>query len=143
MKFKNKRQAMSMRRDSYVCKCCGTIHDKQSLGLVGRPSVCISCKTVQNFYYFASKAELQRYSELLLQQKAKIIYSLETQVTFPLQVRGVYITRYVADFTYTKNNVFVIEDVKGHKDHLEPVFKIKAKLVHVLYGTEILITTRS
>jgi hypothetical protein len=92
-------------------------------------------KTEVDGFIFASKAEARRYSELALFEKSGEIFSLELQPKFPLVVNGEKIGTYIADFRYeTKTGDIVIEDVKGMKT---PVYKLKKKLVHALYGVEI------
>jgi hypothetical protein len=85
---------------------------------------------------FASKREANRYSELKLLQKAGVLDSLVLQQSFPLEVNGVLIGRYVADFHYfdCEKKEVVTEDAKGVKT---PVYKLKKKLMKALYGIEI------
>jgi hypothetical protein len=73
---------------------------------------------------FDSKAEMTRYTELLLLQKAGAISDLKLQTPFELiktfkykgkTIRG---SKYYADFTYYENGVYVVEDVKGVKTAL-------------------------
>lgn len=86
---------------------------------------------------FASKKEAARYIDLKLLQIAGKIYNLELQPRYPLKIEGVLVSTYVADFSYTTNGKFVLEDVKGKPT---PVYKLKKKLVKALYGIEILET---
>ncbi len=87
---------------------------------------------------FDSKREMQRYSNLLLMRKAKVIESLELQPRIAIIIKGVPIKYfvangrrqmfYVADFKYfdKERNRWVLEDVKGHPTE---VYKIKKALV--------------
>lgn len=81
---------------------------------------------------FASKAEMNRYAELKMLERAGIIKNLELQPRFPLLAgnkkdRG---TSYFADFAYEENGHRVVEDVKGHKTD---VYKLKRKLFRDRY----------
>src|SRR5512146_2768851 len=75
---------------------------------------------------FASKREAARYSELKLLERAGQISALRLQPAFPLDVNGVPITRYVADFSYVENGKRVVEDVKGYRTK---EYQMKAKLM--------------
>ncbi len=69
---------------------------------------------------FDSKAEMKRYQELLLLQRAGQIHELELQPPFVLiepfidvqgnRHRGV---KYIGDFMYKENGRYVVEDCKG------------------------------
>jgi hypothetical protein len=84
---------------------------------------------------FHSKAEREEYGALLWRFAADEIRELETQVRFPIEVNGVKICTYIADFTYTEKqgDIWkpVIHDKKGYKTD---VFKLKWKLIEALYG---------
>lgn len=82
---------------------------------------------------FHSKAEAMRYLELKMLAQAGKITELRLQPEFFLQVAGVPICRYLADFLYVEDGKRIIEDVKGFETD---VFKLKWKLVHALYGSE-------
>lgn len=68
---------------------------------------------------FDSRAEANRYRQLVMLQRAGKISALACQVRFTLQdgfKKGGKTYRpivYVADFTYTENGRIVVEDVKG------------------------------
>jgi hypothetical protein len=83
---------------------------------------------------FASMAEMNRYAELVMLEKAGIISDLGLQPTFALQdqyshpVHGLQRPIiYKADFGYREkgNHKRVIEDVKGHSTE---IYKLKKKL---------------
>ena len=83
---------------------------------------------------FASKAEMLRYSELRMLERAGLIEGLERQPRYKLSeafrdMRPLY---YVADFRYRnlETNEVVVEDVDGHKTD---VYKIKKKLLLAKY----------
>lgn len=81
---------------------------------------------------FDSKKEAERYSELKMLERAKLITNLELQPKFLLQEKFEYNGKvirkieYIADFKYIdeKGNT-VVEDVKGLKTD---VYNIKKKL---------------
>lgn len=90
---------------------------------------------------FDSKSESERYSELLILQKAGVIKNLVLQPKFELQAsfkyqgkaqRAIY---YIADFQYeTKDGKIIVEDVKGMET---TEFKIKKKMFLKRYGDKI------
>lgn len=86
---------------------------------------------------FDSKRELKRWQELVLLQRGGVIADLERQVRFPMKHCGIKICTYVADFTYTEGDRFVVEDCKGFRDR---VYLLKKKLVRAFYGVQILET---
>ena len=93
-----------------------------------------------NDHWFPSKAEGDRYEQLLEMQAAGMIDSLELQPDYPCYVNGTLICTYRADFRYRiKPRQFgqrvLVEDVKGM---VTPVYAIKKKLVLALHGVEIL-----
>ena len=94
---------------------------------------------------FDSQKEAQRYAELRLLERGKVISDLQCQVGFQLipkqlDENGKVIERavyYVADFVYTdiKTGKTVVEDTKGvkTKDYI-----IKRKLMLERYGIRIM-----
>lgn len=85
---------------------------------------------------FHSKAEANRYGDLLLLKKSGAIRDLECQIPYPLRVNNVLITTYVADFRYVdvEKGLQIVEDVKGARTAL---YRIKKKMVLAIYGIEI------
>lgn len=84
---------------------------------------------------FHSAKEAKRYGELKLLEKAGEIRELVLQPRFPLDVAGVKVATYVADFKYLERDEddlwqLVVEDVKGFRT---PVYRLKAKLFSALY----------
>lgn len=92
---------------------------------------------IQTFYdgkKFDSKKECERYKEL----KAQKVGSLECQVKFPIQINGVKICSYIADFTYIdERGEKIVEDVKSEMTRKLPVYRLKKKLMKAVYGIEI------
>ena len=101
-----------------------------------------SKKTKVNGIKFDSMKEANRYSELVLLQRAHKISDLRTQVKFELiptqrDANGNLIENecyYKADFVYTQNGQTVVEDVKGKPTD---VYIIKRKLMLYRYGIRI------
>lgn len=100
-------------------------------------------KTVVNGHTFDSKKEANRYSELLLLERAGAIHDLRTQVKYVLipsqrsKETGKIIERecsYKADFVYTEGGETVVEDVKGYRTK---EYIIKRKLMLHVYGIRI------
>ncbi len=56
---------------------------------------------------------------------------------FPLRVNSELICTYVADFCYTENGKYIVEDVKGTRTR---EYVIKAKLMKALFGITVLET---
>ena len=85
---------------------------------------------------FQSTKESRRYSELKALQQAGVIRDLEMQPKFKLEVNGVHITTYYADFRYHDNErrAEVVEDVKGMRTQ---IYIIKRRLMKAIRDIEI------
>lgn len=118
-----------------------------------KPSKYRNTKTVCHGIEFDSKAEAERYAELLLLEKAGEIRGLVLQVKYEL-APSVRINgrkrpplRYFADFTYFVTNQclgcknMVVEDVKGSKKVTEG-YRIKRHLMKSALGIDILETRK-
>jgi hypothetical protein len=86
-------------------------------------------------HWFASKAEAERYLQLKQLRDQGKIEHLELQPSFPVQVKGIAICTYRADFRYIIISdggwrQDVVEDVKGLPT---PEYKLKKKLVEAIY----------
>src|SRR3970040_2374191 len=84
---------------------------------------------------FQSTKEARRYSELKALQQAGVIRDLEMQPKFKLEINGVHITTYYADFRYHDNErrAEIVEDVKGMRTAL---YIIKRRLMKAIYEIE-------
>ena len=94
---------------------------------------------------FDSIAERDYADVLFFRQKAGEIRNLELQPRFRLEVNGVHICDYVADFRYEyfwKGKISLqtisgwrtsVEDVKGGPT-LTPLYRVKAKLMDACHG---------
>jgi hypothetical protein len=118
-----------------------SIEEYQELLKGKKPNKQHAIKTVVDGMTFASKKEADRYSQLkLLQRNGDIVY-LQTQVKFSLNVAGVHICDYIADFVYVDRdkNGYVVEDVKGQKSGtIYQVFRIKKKLMKACYDIDVI-----
>ena len=85
-------------------------------------------KTQVDGITFDSKKEADRYIQLKLLVQSGYISHLRLQPNFPLMVNGKKIGKYVADFSYIKNGVKIIEDVKS-KATMTPVYRMKKKIL--------------
>lgn len=85
---------------------------------------------------FASKREADRYSTLVLRERAGEIRNLRCQVPVPIFVKDELVAKWVADFVYEEapDWATVHEDCKGFRTDL---YKLKAKLVRVAAGITI------
>ncbi len=83
---------------------------------------------------FASKREADRYAELRLELLAGEISALELQKRYSLDVNGVHICDYVADFVYKRDGLQIVEDAKGKATDL---YKIKRALMRAVLSIEI------
>jgi hypothetical protein len=100
-----------------------------------------SKKVTVNGITFDSKKEANRYSELVLLERAGKIQNLERQVKFELipyqRIDGKVVERgcsYIADFVYQQDGKKVVEDTKGFRTQ---EYIIKRKLMLYLKGIRI------
>ena len=97
-------------------------------------------KTTIDGIKFASRAEGAYYSRLKIQKRAKQINEFELQPVFvlvkPFRKNGKHFRgiKYVADFRVTHlDGSIEIVDVKGSKETLTQVYKIKKQLFENLF----------
>lgn len=85
---------------------------------------------------FDSKAEANRYQELLLLQRAGEISHLETQPEYEVKINGVLICKVRPDFRYMdlKSRQYVVEDFKSPATAKNSTYRLKKKLVEALYA---------
>jgi hypothetical protein len=120
--------------------------------IVGRRIVSFGTKPAGNYAHvkkitrhgitWDSKKEADRYDALLILLKAERIRNLQRQVLYRLEVNGVLIAKYTADFVYEEDQgsskwVEITEDVKGWPNERWPM---KRKLFRALFGREIRVT---
>ena len=88
-------------------------------------------KTIIDGIKFDSKREAQRYGALQLMLKAGLISNLRLQVPYQINVNGMKVCKYVADFVYEDKGVEIVEDVKGMRT---PIYNLKKKLMKAVFG---------
>jgi hypothetical protein len=90
-------------------------------------------KVTLDGYTFDSQAESRRYLVLRAELAAGEIIDLEVHPGYRLEINGVLICRYVADFAYHDPETYAetVEDVKGVRT---AVYKLKAKLMLACLG---------
>ncbi len=98
------------------------------------PSKYHNVRTTVDGITFASGREAKRYTELKLELLAGTITDLELQKPFSLDINGIHICDYIADFVYRRDGKQVIEDAKGKRLEL---FRIKKALMLAIHGIAI------
>ncbi len=87
---------------------------------------------------FDSLAEANRWKTLRLAEIAGRISRLTRQSKYSIEVNGVYIANYFADFEYlNETGQLVTEDQKSAHTRKDPVYRLKKKLVEAIYGIQI------
>lgn len=86
---------------------------------------------------FDSQAEMRRWEELKILERAGEIKNLQRQVRFEIipkigRLRAIF---YVADFVYDLGGKAVVEDKKGFKTRL---YRLKARLMLWRHGISVL-----
>lgn len=94
-------------------------------------------KTEVNGIVFHSKREAARYVVLAARELAGEIKDLQRQVRYQINVNGIRICDYIADFVYLEGDKKVVEDSKGYPNDRWPM---KKKLMKAVHGVEILET---
>jgi hypothetical protein len=94
-------------------------------------------KTTLDGETFDSAKEAKRWTELKMLEAAGEIRSLRRQVTFPLEVNGRVVARYIADAVYERDGRIVVEDTKSPVTRKLPVYRLKYKLMQACHGVEI------
>lgn len=86
---------------------------------------------------FDSKAEYARWETLRLRERIGEISNLRRQVRYPLEVQGVLVGYYTADFVYQETGTEVTEESKGF---FSTDAKLRIKLFEAIYGVKVRIT---
>lgn len=95
---------------------------------------------------FDSKKQARRYQDLKLLERAGEIKELEIEPSFPIEVNGVKVCIYKADFGY-REQIYnksgmklywdrIVEDVKSEPTKT-PVYRLKKKLMKAIYNIEV------
>lgn len=94
---------------------------------------------------FDSKDEATHYDKLVHRQALGLISGLRRQVTFVLDVNGVRISSYRADYVYydVEAKQDVVEDFKSaYLLKIDRAFAMKRKLMKALYGIDVNVVTK-
>lgn len=92
-----------------------------------------SKKEAEHYLYLKSLLKEGKIKDLKLQTR------FELQPSFKLNNKTIRAISYIADFVYwdISKNEMIIEDIKGSKNTITEVFKLKKKLFEYKYGIEI------
>jgi hypothetical protein len=101
-------------------------------------------KTTVDTLVFDSKFEAKVYQQLRIRERIGEIRNLRRQVEFPIEIKGIEICVYVADFIFEERTDAyrngapdkwepVIADAKSTATRREATYRIKAKLMRALY----------
>ena len=93
-------------------------------------------KTTVDGITFDSRKEAARYGTLKLLEKAREISELRCQVRYNIELNGVKLFAYVADFVYVFNGITIIEDVKSEITRKNPVYRNKKKAMKAKFAIE-------
>jgi len=89
---------------------------------------------------FDSKGEADRWSQLRLLERARVVQSISRQPRFIMSVNGCEICELRADFAYYESGRQIIEDFKGM---MTTEFRLKLKLFKALHpNIEFRVTNR-
>lgn len=101
-----------------------------------KPSKYRNKKTTVDGIVFDSRKEAARYGELKSLLEAGEISDLRIHPPYSLEVKGVKLGKYLADFAYldAATQREIVEDVKGVKT---AVYRLKKKLVWAIYRIKI------
>jgi hypothetical protein len=91
---------------------------------------------------FASKAQMLRYADLQLLQRAGKISELEMEVPFKVYIRNPdgmeeYYCTYTADHVYWENGSRVIEEVKSSGTAKDPAYRLRRKAFEIYHGLKV------
>lgn len=91
-------------------------------------------RTIVDGIAFDSKAESRRWVQLKAMERRGLISGLLRQVPYRLEVLGVLIAIYKADFVYVDQaGREVVEDVKCEAT-ITPAYRIKKRLMQAIHG---------
>lgn len=103
----------------------------------GRISVSPKSERTIDGITFASKAEMRRWFDLRMLERAGVIKNLRRQPAFVLQDAFIHpihgrqqAIKYVADFEYETGGKHIVEDCKGHQTE---IYRLKKKLLLAKY----------
>jgi hypothetical protein len=86
---------------------------------------------------FHSKREAMRAQELSLMEARGVISGLRFQPRYKIEVNGIKICTYIADFEYVDGGQTIVEDVKGVRTQ---IYLLKRRLMEACLGVKIIET---
>lgn len=86
---------------------------------------------------FDSTKEYLVWLDLKQKESNLLIQGLQKQVVYKLEVNGMHICKYIADFVYLENHVLKVVDVKSEYTRKLPVYRLKFKLMQAIHGITI------
>nr|WP_317800172.1 DUF1064 domain-containing protein [Acinetobacter pittii] len=81
--------------------------------------------------------KLMEKDGLIEQLKCQVAFVLAESVRFANEERKKPALRYFADFVYTQNGIYIVEDVKSKTTRSLPEYRIKKHLMMSVHGIEI------
>lgn len=94
--------------------------------------------TVVDGIKFQSKKEANEYVILKGRLIAGEIKDFKRQVTYSLEVNGVLICKYIADFVvYNWDGTWEVKDVKSDFTKKLPIYRMKKALMEAIHGIKI------
>lgn len=97
-------------------------------------------KTVVDGRKFDSEKEAKYYGTLKLRQRIGEITSFEHHKVYKLEINGMLICTYEADFVITNlDGTQLIIDVKSEATEKLPVFALKRKLMFAIHGIQVIV----
>ena len=95
--------------------------------------------TEYNGVTYASKKEANRARQLDWKVAAELIKGWKCQVPFKIEIAGIHITTYIADFVVDHGSRIEVEDCKGRKSGGPyQMFIIKKRLMKIVHGIDII-----
>ncbi len=101
-----------------------------------KPNKFRNVKKIVNGLEFDSTKEARHYQDLLAWQQSGQITELERQRPFMIEINGMHVCTFFADFTYVKDGSLIVEDVKSRATKT-PVYQLKKKLVKSVLNIDI------
>jgi hypothetical protein len=88
---------------------------------------------------FDSQRECARYAELRRRERAGLIFNLERQPAFVVEIAGRRFCKYTADFSYalTPGGTRIIEDCKSSGTAKDPAYRLRKKAAQLFFGITI------
>lgn len=113
---------------AYRCKGCDAPVSKT----MARCSLCGGAEK----RFFASRAEAKRFDILKVRERRGEIANLRCQPVFPLEINGIRIGVYKADYAYDESGEAVVEDVKSEATMTEAA-TLRMKVAEAVHGIKI------